>query len=228
MLNVAYHYMDLVPKGRDEGDGGAGIVGSPSRRVSGLMYGGRLLHGDRAGQASEAGRILSSVPSADEGPRRQTGAGQAHGGRTGRPRCRRRCVGGHGPPFALHGRNGRNGHGPRPDRVLRRDLGRDDGGDDVALRDPGGPRVRANGRTAKGMAGRHWSACRHVPRRVADLRRGVLRDLHRCENALAQPGRWWLDWLWLLPASTPSARSNERARRGAASCARCMGRFPST
>jgi predicted dithiol-disulfide oxidoreductase (DUF899 family) len=23
MLNVAYHYMDLVPKGRDEGDGGA-------------------------------------------------------------------------------------------------------------------------------------------------------------------------------------------------------------
>ncbi len=25
MLNVAYHYMDLVPKGRDEGDGGAGV-----------------------------------------------------------------------------------------------------------------------------------------------------------------------------------------------------------
>ena len=24
MLNVAYHYMDLVPKGRDEGAGGAG------------------------------------------------------------------------------------------------------------------------------------------------------------------------------------------------------------
>ena len=24
MLNVAYHYMDLVPKGRDEGDGGPG------------------------------------------------------------------------------------------------------------------------------------------------------------------------------------------------------------
>ena len=24
MLNVAYHYMDLVPKGRDEGDAGAG------------------------------------------------------------------------------------------------------------------------------------------------------------------------------------------------------------
>jgi predicted dithiol-disulfide oxidoreductase (DUF899 family) len=24
MLNVAYHYMDLVPKGRDEGDGGLG------------------------------------------------------------------------------------------------------------------------------------------------------------------------------------------------------------
>ena len=23
MLNVAYHYMDLVPKGRDEGDSGA-------------------------------------------------------------------------------------------------------------------------------------------------------------------------------------------------------------
>jgi predicted dithiol-disulfide oxidoreductase (DUF899 family) len=23
MLNVAYHYMDLVPKGRDEADGGA-------------------------------------------------------------------------------------------------------------------------------------------------------------------------------------------------------------
>ncbi len=26
MLNVAYHYMDLVPKGRDEGDAGAGWV----------------------------------------------------------------------------------------------------------------------------------------------------------------------------------------------------------
>ncbi|HEY1331176.1 MAG TPA: DUF899 family protein [Actinomycetota bacterium] len=26
MLNLAYHYMDLVPKGRDEGDGGAGWV----------------------------------------------------------------------------------------------------------------------------------------------------------------------------------------------------------
>ena len=25
MLNVAYHYMDLVPKGRDEGDDGAGF-----------------------------------------------------------------------------------------------------------------------------------------------------------------------------------------------------------
>ena len=25
MLNVAYHYMDLVPKGRDEGDGGAAM-----------------------------------------------------------------------------------------------------------------------------------------------------------------------------------------------------------
>jgi predicted dithiol-disulfide oxidoreductase (DUF899 family) len=25
MLNVAYHYMDLVPKGRDEGDGGANV-----------------------------------------------------------------------------------------------------------------------------------------------------------------------------------------------------------
>jgi predicted dithiol-disulfide oxidoreductase (DUF899 family) len=25
MLNVAYHYMDLVPKGRDEGDGGAAV-----------------------------------------------------------------------------------------------------------------------------------------------------------------------------------------------------------
>jgi predicted dithiol-disulfide oxidoreductase (DUF899 family) len=25
MLNVAYHYMDLVPKGRDEDDGGAGV-----------------------------------------------------------------------------------------------------------------------------------------------------------------------------------------------------------
>jgi predicted dithiol-disulfide oxidoreductase (DUF899 family) len=25
MLNVAYHYMDLVPKGRDEGDGGADV-----------------------------------------------------------------------------------------------------------------------------------------------------------------------------------------------------------
>src|SRR5215475_8206813 len=56
--------------------------------------------------------ILSSVPSADEGPRRLTGTGQAHGGRIGRPRCRRRCLGGHGPAIALHGRNGRNGHGP--------------------------------------------------------------------------------------------------------------------
>ena len=44
MLNVAYHYMDLVPKGRDEGDSRRGWVGSPSRRVSGLMYGaGSLL-----------------------------------------------------------------------------------------------------------------------------------------------------------------------------------------
>src|SRR5206468_1750059 len=90
----------------------------------------------RAGQTSEAGRILSSVPSADEGPRRPTGTGQTYGGRIGRPRCRRRRVGGHGPAIALHGRNGRNGHGPRPDRVLRRDLGRDDGGDDAALGDP--------------------------------------------------------------------------------------------
>src|SRR6266850_8598987 len=145
-------------------------------------------YGDRARQAGEAGRILPGVPSADEGPRRRTGTGQAHGGRTGRPRARRRGLGGHGPPFA----HGRNGHGPRTDRVLRRDLGPDDGGDDVALRDPGGPRVRADGRREKGMAGRHWSACRHVPRRVADLRRGVLRDLYRRENALAQPafGCW--------------------------------------
>src|SRR5712692_2745573 len=75
--------------------------------------------GDRARQASEAGRILSSVPSADEGPRRPTGTGQTYGGRIGRPRCRRRCVGGHGPAIALHGRNG---HGPRPDRVLCRNL----------------------------------------------------------------------------------------------------------
>src|SRR6058998_49001 len=58
---------------------------------------------------------------------------------------------GHGPAIALHGRNERNGHGPRPDRVLRRDLGRDDGGDDASLRDPRSARVRANGRTAKGM-----------------------------------------------------------------------------
>ena len=115
------------------------------------------LYGDRAGQASEAGRILSSVPGTDEGLRRPTGAGQAHGGGLGRPRGRRRGLGGHGPPFARHGRNG---HGPRPDRGLRRDLARDDGGDDVALRDPGGPRVRADGRRAKGMAGRHWRACR--------------------------------------------------------------------
>src|SRR5437899_1905463 len=118
--------------------------------------------GDRARQASEAGRILSSVPSADEGPRCPTGTRQTYAGRIGRPRCRRRCVGGHGPAIALHGRNGRNGHGPRLDRVLRRDLGRDDGGDDAALGDPGGPRVRASGRTAKRMAGRHWSACGHV------------------------------------------------------------------
>src|SRR5438874_13167554 len=34
---------------------------------------------------------------------------------------------------AFHGRNGGNGHGPWPARVLRRDLGRDDGGDDAAL-----------------------------------------------------------------------------------------------
>src|SRR6058998_3763152 len=110
--------------------------------------------GDRARQASEAGRILSSVPSADEGPRRPTRTGQTYGGRIGRPRRRRRGLGGHGPAIALHGRNGRNGYGPRPDRVLRRDLGRDDGGDDAALRDPSSARVRANGRTAKGMAGR--------------------------------------------------------------------------
>ena len=37
-----------------------------------------------------------------------------------------------------------------------------------------------------------------------------------------------VDWLWLWPASIPSARSNGRARPAAASCARCMGRFPST
>ena len=144
-------------------------------------------HGDRSDQASEGGRILPSVPAADEGPRRPTGAGQAHGGRLGRPCSRRRVLGSHGPPFARHGRNG-HGHGPRPDRGLRRDLARDDGGDDVALRDPGGPRVRADGRGATGMAGRHGSACRHVPRRVAGVRRGVLRRLHRRENALAQPG----------------------------------------
>src|SRR5439155_7012236 len=148
--------------------------------------------GHRARPASKAGWILSSVPSADEGPRRPTGTGQTYGGRIGRPRCRRRCVGLHGPALAFHGRNGRNGHGPRPARVLRRDLGRDDGGDDAALGDPGGSRLRANGRTATRMAGRHWSACGHVPRRVADVWRGVLRGLHRPENALAQPacGRW--------------------------------------
>src|SRR6266852_5946970 len=125
MLNVAYHYMDLVPKGRDEGDGGAAVW------------------------------------------------------------VRRRDVGGHGPPCARHGGNG---HGPRPDRGLRRDLARHDGGDDVALRDPGGPRVRADGRKATGMAGGDGSACPHVPRRVAAVRRGVLRGLHRREHALAQPG----------------------------------------
>jgi Bacterial protein of unknown function (DUF899) len=43
MLNVAYHYMDLVPKGRNEAEGAGGIVGPPSRRVSGLMCGGRFL-----------------------------------------------------------------------------------------------------------------------------------------------------------------------------------------
>src|SRR5918996_3584040 len=85
------------------------------------------LHGDRARQASEAGGILSGVPSAGERPRRQTGAGQAHGGGIGRPRRRRPRLGAHGPPLALHGRNGRNGYEPRPDRVLRRDLGLDDG-----------------------------------------------------------------------------------------------------
>ena len=36
MLNVAYHYMDLVPKGRDEGDGGRGVASAP-RRVLRLM-----------------------------------------------------------------------------------------------------------------------------------------------------------------------------------------------
>src|SRR5215475_3272330 len=42
------------------------------------------------------------------------------------------------------------------------------------------------------MAVCHWSACRHVPRRVADVRRGVLRHLHRAENAVAQAahGGW--------------------------------------
>src|SRR4029453_8069903 len=120
----------------------------------------------RAVPASEAGRILSSVPGADESSGRQSGASQTHGGRVGRPRCRRRGPGVHGPTIAIYGWHGRNGHGPRPDRVLRHDLGRDDGGDDVTLRDPGGPRVRANGRTATRMAGRHWSARGHVPRRV--------------------------------------------------------------
>src|SRR5713101_92317 len=75
-------------------------------------------YGSRAAQASEAGRILSSVPGADESPRRQSGASQTHGGRVGRPRCRRRGLGGHGPAIALHGWHGRNGNGPRPDRVL--------------------------------------------------------------------------------------------------------------
>ncbi len=189
MLNVAYHYMDLVPKGRDEGDEGAGGVGSPSRRVSGLMDGSRLLTTIGLIRQARPGGFCPACRSPDEGPRRRAGAGQTHGGRLGRPRGRRRGLGGHGPALARHGRNGRNGHGPGPDRVLRRDLGRDDGGDDAALRDSRGPRVRANGRTAKGMAGCHWSACPHVPRRVADVRRGVLRDLHRGENALAQPGR---------------------------------------
>ena len=43
MLNVAYHYMDLVPKGRDEGEGGAAAWVRRRRRVSGLMDGSRLL-----------------------------------------------------------------------------------------------------------------------------------------------------------------------------------------
>src|SRR2546428_11246306 len=118
-------------------------------------------YGSRAAQASEAGQILSSVPGADESPRRQSGASQTHGGRVGRPRCRRRGLGGHGPAIALHGWHGRNGNGPRPDRVLRHDLGRDDGGDDVALPDPRGPRGCANGRTAEGVGGCHWGAWRY-------------------------------------------------------------------
>src|SRR4029450_5799236 len=176
--------MRATPAAQPHGFAGATSIGTDVRRPA--FYGGR------AAQASEAGRILSSVPGADENSRRRSGAGQTHGGRIGRPRRRRRGLGGHGPAIALHGRNGRNGYGPRPDRVLRRDLGRDDGGDDVALRDPGSLRIRANGRTAKGMAGCHWSACGYVPRCVADLRRLVLRDLHRGENALAESGsRGW-------------------------------------
>jgi len=75
------------------------------------------------------------------------------------------------------------------DRVLRRDLGRDDGGDDVALRDPGGPRVCADGRRAKG-----WPVATGV---LAATYLGVwlmfgvvwLRGLHRHRDALAQSGR---------------------------------------
>src|SRR5262249_40932725 len=116
-------------------------------------------------------------------------AGQTHDRRVDRPRRRRRGLGGDDPGIARDGFNGRNGHGPRPDRVLRRELVRDDGGDDAAVGGAGDPRIRASGRTTKGMAGCHWSAGRHVPRRVADLRRGVLRDLRRVENALATPAR---------------------------------------
>ena len=120
--------------------------------------------------------------------RRQTGAGQAHGGRTGRPRRRRCGLGGHGPSLALHGRDGLGmdmGLGPIESFAATWVVMM------AAMMLPSAiPVVLEFARTAEGrqgMADRHRSARRHVPRRVAAVRRGVLRDLHRRGNALAQP-----------------------------------------
>ena len=71
MLNVAYHYMDLVPKGRERTPA-ARCVGSPSRRVSGLMTAAGSSR--RSGSSSKRGQADSAACPVDEGPRRQRGS----------------------------------------------------------------------------------------------------------------------------------------------------------
>ena len=69
MLNVAYHYMDLVPKGRDEAMPGwtAGSAAGTSIRTD-VTQPGAL--GRRADQTNQAARILSRVIRAkDERPK---------------------------------------------------------------------------------------------------------------------------------------------------------------